>query len=81
MPSSPLPLVPSRCISVQGSCHVYWPGLAGSDPCATPAKIEERQSVCAGNIHKLMQVRRRYGQLGNVKCENCKRTGVGLSAR
>lgn len=48
-------------------CHVHWPCDLASAPCATPAKIEERQSGQAGNIHQLMQVRRRYSQLENVK--------------
>lgn len=48
-------------------CHVYWPGLTGSGPCATPAKIEERQSVCVGNIHKLMQVRLQVRPVGKRK--------------
>ena len=62
------------CISVEGMPRLIglvWQGsgrgLAGSGPCATPAKIEERQSVCAGNIHKLMQVRLQVRPVGKRK--------------
>ena len=60
-------------------CHVYWPGVTGTGPCATPAKIEERQSGQTGKNHKLMQVRRRYSQLENVKMFEDVASGLAIT--